>query len=277
MFDQELQQALDMQTIHPGRVALGVEYLGGRYSGWQRQSHVDSVQKRIEDALEKILRHKVDITCAGRTDAGVNATGQVVHVDTLVARPLKAFTRGMNTNLPHDISIRWAKQVDMTFDARYSATARTYRYVICNQPLRPAILNLGLTHVYYPLDTDHMHVAAQTLIGEHDFTSFRASHCQSKTPFRNIKSIGVERQGDYVILEVKANAFLHHMVRNIMGALIDVGTGEQPKDYISRLLNLKDRTKASPTAKPNGLYLVEVDYPNGFELPQISKGPLFLW
>ncbi len=275
MFDQNLQQALDIQIIKPGRVALGVEYLGSNYSGWQRQSHVDSVQKRIEIALEKILRHKANITCAGRTDAGVNATGQVVHLDTLVSRPMKAFTRGINTNLPHDIAIRWAKPVDADFDARYSASARTYRYIIHNQPLRPAILNAGLTHVYYPLNSEDMNIAAQALVGEHDFTSFRASHCQSNTPFRNVMNISVNRHGHYVVLEITANAFLHHMVRNIMGALIDVGTGEYSPDYIEMLLNLKDRTKASATAKPFGLYLVGVDYPKRFELPEVTKGPLF--
>lgn len=276
MFNQAEQAALDNQIIPPGRVALGVEYMGGNYSGWQRQAHVPSIQQYIEQCLEKILRHKVDVVCAGRTDAGVSATSQIIHFDSQVARPLKAYTRGMNSNLPNDIGITWAKPVPDEFHARYSATARQYRYIIYNNPLRSGILNSGLTHVYQPLIATSMHEAAQVLVGENDFTSFRASHCQSKTPFRNIHSISVEQHMRYIVVQVKANAFLHHMVRNIVGSLIDVGSGEQNVHYLKDLLKLKDRTKASSTAKANGLYLVGVDYPKEFDLPMQDLGPLFL-
>lgn len=270
------QQVDEFAVVAPGRIALGVEYMGARFSGWQRQSHVASIQAHIEDTLAKIVMHKVDIVCAGRTDAGVNATGQVVHFESGAARPLKAFTRGVNTHLPDDIAITWAREVSDQFHARYSATARRYRYVIYNNPLRSGNLAHGLTHVYQPLNADSMHKAAQALVGEQDFTSFRAAHCQSNTPFRNVHCVSVTRQGRYIVVDITANAFLHHMVRNIVGALIDVGTGEQQASYLGDLLALKDRTKASATAKPNGLYLVDVTYPEEFALPKFDIGPLFL-
>jgi tRNA pseudouridine38-40 synthase len=266
----------DTILIPAGRVALGIEYMGAAYSGWQRQIDVDSVQARIEKSLKNIVRHSLDVTCAGRTDAGVHATAQVVHFDSPVARPLKAYTRGMNTTLPKDIAITWARAVPNEFHARFSARSRRYRYVIYNNSLRSGVFNSGVTHVYQPLDVDIMHEAAQALVGQHDFTSFRASHCQSKTAQRNIHYIKLYRQQRYVIVDVKANAFLHHMVRNIVGSLIDVGIGEKPVTYMSDLLKMKDRTKASTTAKPNGLYLVDVGYDSQFGLEKTDVGPLFL-
>jgi tRNA pseudouridine38-40 synthase len=266
----------DTDIIAPGRVALGVEYMGAQYSGWQRQASVDSIQARVEDSLEKILRAPVKITCAGRTDAGVHATAQVVHFDATVPRPLKAYTRGMNTLLPKDIAITWARPVSDDFHARYSATARRYRYIMYNNPLRSGLLNAGLTHVYQALDVKAMHKGAQCLVGEHDFSAFRAAHCQSNTPNRNLHFINVYQQQKYVIVDVKANAFLHHMVRNIVGSLIDVGSHEKSSSYIQELLALKDRTKASATAKPNGLYLVDVEYADTFNLGKTDIGPLFL-
>lgn len=266
----------DSVVIPPGRVALGIEYMGAAYRGWQRQDSVDSVQTRIEEGLKSILRHTVQVTCAGRTDAGVHATAQVVHFDSPVARPLKAFTRGMNTILPKDIAITWARPVDSEFHARYSARSRRYRYVIYNNHLRSGLFNSGLTHVHQPLDVSRMHEAAQFLVGKHDFTSFRASHCQSKTSHRDIHYINLYRRQQYVVVDVKANAFLHHMVRNIVGSLIDVGIGEKPISYIADVLAMKDRTKASVTAKPNGLYLVNVEYDSRFALGKTDIGPLFL-
>jgi len=258
------------------RIALGIEYTGTRYRGWQRQASADSIQKRVEDALEKIVLEPVQVTCAGRTDAGVHATAQIVHFDTPVARPVKAYTRGMNTLLPKDIAITWCKPVSQDFHARYSATARRYRYIIYNYPLRTGVFGNGITHVFAPLDETRMHEAAQALVGEHDFTSFRASHCQSHTSSRNVHSIDIYRLQHYVVVDIKANAFLHHMVRNIVGSLVRVGTQEKPVNWMAQLLALKDRTKAAPTAKPNGLYLVKVDYPDIFDLPQTQLGPLFL-
>lgn len=258
------------------RLALGIEYTGSAYRGWQRQAHADSIQAQIEDALEKILLTKVVVTCAGRTDAGVHATAQVIHFDVPVARPIKAFTRGVNTVLPPDIAVTWAHVVNHDFHARYSAFARRYRYIIYNYPFRSGVFANGATHVYEPLDETRMHEAAQHLLGEQDFTSFRASHCQSNTPFRCVHSCKVTRQQNYVVIEIQANAFLHHMVRNIAGTLIKIGSGEQEPIWVKELLLAKDRTVAAATAKPHGLYLVEVDYPPEFDLPKTELGPLFL-
>lgn len=258
------------------RIALGVEYQGGAYKGWQRQAEVPSVQKHVEDALANILQHEVKITCAGRTDAGVSATGQVVHFDTAAVRPLKAYERGVNTLMPPDIAITWAKPTSDDFHARFSAVARRYRYLIYNAPLRPGILQSGLTHCYQPLDAELMHLAAQCVVGEHDFTSFRASLCQAKSPVRTVKNISVVRQGRYVIVDIQANAFLHHMVRNIVGSLMIIGQRLEPIEWMAHILQQRDRKQAGAMAKPNGLYLVKVIYPDVFELPEIPIGPMFL-
>ncbi len=272
-----MKQSLeDSDLLAPGRIALGIEYMGAAYCGWQRQPTVDSVQKRVEDALEKILLHKVHASCAGRTDAAVHATAQVVHLDSQVTRPVKAYTRGMNTLMPKDIAITWVRPVSDDFHARYSATARRYRYIIYNNALRSGIFHAGVTHAYRPLNEKLMHQSAQCLLGKHDFTTFRASGCQAKTPIRNVHHINIYRQQEYIIVDIKANAFLHHMVRNIVGSLTTVGCGDKPVSFIADLLSAKDRTKASTTAKPNGLYLVAVDYDEKFGLGETPLGPLFL-
>ncbi|MFC3120197.1 tRNA pseudouridine(38-40) synthase TruA [Agaribacter flavus] len=258
------------------RVALGIEYQGEAFKGWQRQANVSSVQGNIERCLAGILTEKVDVVCAGRTDAGVHATNQVVHFDTDKTRPVSAFTLGMNANLPSTIAVRWAQEVKSDFHARFSATARRYRYIIFNHTLRPGILSCGVTHVHRPLNAEIMHEAAQCLLGENDFTSFRAAHCQSNSPCRHMNEISVKRAGQYIVVEVEANAFLHHMVRNIVGSLIEVGAGEQSVAWFTGLLALRDRTKAAATAKPNGLYLVKVTYPSCYNIPQPPLGPLFL-
>ena len=218
----------------------------------------------------------ISVCCAGRTDAGVHGTGQVVHFDTTAVRKDAAWTLGVNANLPGDIAVRWVKAVPDDFHARFSATARRYRYVIYNQRLRPAVLSQGVTHFYEPLDAQRMQRAAQCLIGENDFTSFRAVQCQSRTPWRNVMHINVSRYGAYVVVDIKANAFVHHMVRNIVGSLMEVGAGHQPESWIAELLAAKDRTLAAATAKAEGLYLVSVDYPDRFDLPKPPMGPLFL-
>jgi tRNA pseudouridine38-40 synthase len=182
----------------------------------------------------------------------------------------------MNTILPHDIAITWVKHVPDDFHARFSAVARRYRYIIFNDALRPGIFHSGLTHAYAPLDADLMHQAAQCIVGKHDFTTFRASLCQSKSPVRTVEHVNVVRQGRYIIVDIKANAFLHHMVRNLVGSLMLVGEGLKPIEWIQELMELKDRKKAAATAKPNGLYLVKVFYPETFDLPEIPLGPLFL-
>ncbi|MCA1176032.1 tRNA pseudouridine(38-40) synthase TruA [Pantoea rwandensis] len=258
------------------KLALGIEYDGSRYYGWQRQNEVRSVQEKLEKALSKVANHPVVVFCAGRTDAGVHGTGQVVHFETTSQRADSAWTLGVNANLPDDIAVRWVKAVPDEFHARFSATARRYRYVIFNQRLRPAILGNGITHFYHPLDVEKMQRAGQCLIGENDFTSFRAVQCQSRTPWRNVMHFNVTRYGSYVIVDIKANAFVHHMVRNIVGSLMEIGCGNQPESWMADLLAAKDRTLAAATAKAEGLYLVAVDYPSHFALPQPALGPLFL-
>jgi tRNA pseudouridine38-40 synthase len=258
------------------RIALGIEYDGTAYYGWQRQKEVISVQEELEKALSIIANHPISVNCAGRTDAGVHGTGQVVHFDTTADRKEVAWTLGVNANLPSDIAVRWVQFVDSSFHARFSATARRYRYIIFNGQFRPGILSSGLSHYHMNLDENRMHQAGQFLIGEHDFTSFRALHCQANSPIRTIEYLNITRRNEFIIIDIKANAFLHHMVRNIAGSLIEIGRGSQPVDWLATLLTYKDRAKAAATAKPGGLYLVQVDYPDIFALPKLACGPLFL-
>ncbi|MHA2939996.1 tRNA pseudouridine(38-40) synthase TruA [Vibrio sp. RC27] len=258
------------------KIALGVEYDGSAYYGWQRQKEVNSVQQELEKALSVVANSPIDVLCAGRTDAGVHGTGQVVHFETNVERKLVAWTMGANANLPLDIAVRWATEVSDEFHARFSATARRYRYIIYNHKLRPGILSTGVSHYHVELDEQKMHQAGQYLLGENDFSSFRAAHCQSRSPWRNVIHLNVTRHGDYVVIDVKANAFVHHMVRNIVGSLMVVGRGEQPIEWIDWLLKAKDRKLAGATAKAEGLYLVDVDYPESFGIPKHAIGPLFL-
>ncbi|UDQ74709.1 tRNA pseudouridine(38-40) synthase TruA [Pectobacterium brasiliense] len=260
----------------PLKIALGIEYDGSLYYGWQRQSDVASVQACLEKALSKVADEPIEVFCAGRTDAGVHGTGQVVHFTTHAIRKDAAWTMGVNANLPPDIAVRWVKTVDEDFHARFSATARRYRYVIYNHRYRPAVLSRGMTHFYHPLDVERMERAGQCLLGENDFTSFRAVQCQSRTPWRYVNHLKVTRHGDYIVVDIKANAFVHHMVRNIVGSLMEVGCGNRPESWIAELLAAKDRTLAGATARAEGLYLVKVDYPTRFALPQPTMGPLFL-
>ncbi|MBT1062980.1 tRNA pseudouridine(38-40) synthase TruA [Bowmanella sp. Y26] len=258
------------------RIALGIEYDGSKYYGWQRQREVNSVQQELETALSRIADQPIELACAGRTDAGVHATGQVVHFDVDNPRAMRAWTLGMNAALPDDIAVKWATQVPDDFHARFSATARRYRYVIYNHPLRSGILRQGVTHYHSELDVARMNSAAQCLLGEHDFSAFRAAICQSKSPFRNVTHVALHRLGDYVVLEIQANAFLHHMVRNITGSLLEIGSGRRHVEWLEALLIGKDRSQAAATAKPNGLYLVDVSYPDEYQLPAVVPGPLFL-
>ena len=258
------------------RIALGIEYDGAQHYGWQRQREVPSVQEHLEKALSTVANTPIEVQCAGRTDAGVHATGQVVHFDCDAVRPLKAWTMGVNANLPSSVAVKWCVHVSDEFNARFSATGRRYRYVIYNHKMRPAILEQGITHIHRPLNEQLMHEAAQALLGEQDFSAFRAALCQSKTPFRNVTNVTVSRHGAFVVVDISANAFLHHMVRNIVGSLVEIGSGHQPVDWIATLLAGRDRTLSAATAKPNGLYLVKVDYPDEFGLPEQPLGPLFL-
>lgn len=258
------------------RIALGVEYDGSRYCGWQMQAHgTRTVQREIEKALSVVADHRVQVVCAGRTDTGVHATGQVVHFDTTAQRQLKAWVMGVNTQLPDDVCVHWARPVSDEFSARFSATMRRYRYVIQQRTARPALYSHRVTWVYEKLDTAAMHDAAQALLGENDFSSFRSSACQSEHAMRFVESIAVTAGGAFVYIDISANAFLHHMVRNIAGSLIKVGSGERPVSWMAELLALKDRTRAGPTAPPGGLYLVAVQYPDEYALPESGFRPRF--
>ncbi|MGL9769148.1 MAG: tRNA pseudouridine(38-40) synthase TruA [Sodalis sp. (in: enterobacteria)] len=257
------------------KLALEIEYDGSAYYGWQRQEEVASVQACLERALSTVADETIKVYCAGRTDAGVHATGQVVHFNTRSRRLDTAWTLGVNANLPSDIAVRWVAQVADCFHARFSATARRYRYMIHNHCLRPGLFCRGLTHYYHPLNALSMARAGQCLLGENDFTSFRALECQSRSPWRNIHHLHVTRQGRYVVVDIKANSFLYHMVRNIVGNLLEVGCGNRPESWIADLLACRDRTQAGATARAEGLYLVAVDYPSHFALPTSPLGPLF--
>jgi len=250
------------------RIALGIEYNGSLFNGYQLQSAgTRTVQGELERALSKVANEPVRLTCAGRTDTGVHATGQVVHFDTAVERELKAWMLGGNTNLPRDISIHWVRQVSAEFSARFSAISRSYRYILFNRKVRSAVFQHNVSWSFEPLDATVMNEAAQLLIGEHDFSAFRSSQCQAKHAVREMQAISVKREADYVILDIRANAFLHHMVRNIMGTLMVIGRGEQPVTWIQEVLQAQDRKKAGMTAQAAGLYLINVEYPEEHGLP----------
>lgn len=257
------------------RLALGVEYDGSAYRGWQTQGHAPSVQDAIEDALSYVADHRVRVTCAGRTDSGVHATGQVVHFDTTAVRRMRSWTLGANANLPDDVSVTWACQVGETFHARFDAVARQYRYVILNRLVRPALLRQRVSWEHNPLDVELMAEAAVCLIGEHDFSSFRAVACQARHPVRTVRSLTVRRSGDFVYLDILANGFLHHMVRIIAGTLTAVGRGERPPAWVREVLEARDRTSGGVTAPPDGLYLVGVKYSDALDLPQQIRLPVY--
>jgi tRNA pseudouridine38-40 synthase len=249
------------------RWAAGLEYLGFAYAGWQAQQERPSVQAALEAALSSVADHPVQIMAAGRTDAGVHAYGQVVHFDSDARRAPYAWLLGTNTRLPPDLSLRWIREVPADFDARRSAVARRYRYVIHNHRARSALLAGRAAWVIRELDVGAMHRAAQALIGEQDFSAFRAAECQSNTAMRNLHALSVRRQRDFVVLDVQANAFLHHMVRNIAGVLIEIGQNRRPEGWCAEVLASRDRTRAGMTAPAQGLYFVGPLYPAEFGLP----------
>ncbi|MCW9014028.1 MAG: tRNA pseudouridine(38-40) synthase TruA [Gammaproteobacteria bacterium] len=259
------------------RVALGIEYDGSKFCGWQMQSHgTRTVQEAVEKALSVVADEPVQVTCAGRTDTGVHATGQVVHFDTVSSRPEKAWIMGVNAHLPDDVASVWAHQVNDDFSARFTATARQYRYVILNRKARAAILNNRVTWRHGPVDETAMHAAAQILIGEQDFSSFRSAACQAEHARRKIHYVNVHRKGDFIYVDIEANAFLHHMVRNIVGSLLMIGAGEKPVAWMAELLLQQDRTLAGPTAPAAGLYLVKVTYPDEYQIPIYRYVPEFI-
>ena len=250
------------------RVALGIEYDGSQFRGWQRQKHdSETVQERLEGALSFVADHDVSVICAGRTDTGVHGVGQVVHFDTSAVRDERAWVFGGNAKLPDTISIKWARPMSEAFHARFSATARAYRYAIYNHPVRPALGMAHLTWNYRPLNLDAMREASRCLLGEHDFSSFRAVGCQSKSPRREIMSLELYRRDRLILMDIKANAFLQHMVRNIAGTLMAVGAGKMPVSWVEQVLEYRDRTRGGVTAPPFGLYFMSVDYPNEFAIP----------
>jgi tRNA pseudouridine38-40 synthase len=266
------------------RIALAIEYDGSSFSGWQRQSAagvkgrsaVATVQQEVERALSRVAAHSVSVTCAGRTDAGVHATSQVVHFDCKQNRGEKAWTRGVNSLLPRSIRVLWAREVGEDFNARFTAEARRYHYVIYTRKQASAILDRRVTHFPFELDVEAMNSAAQALVGEQDFTSFRAAGCQSSTPNRNVHKIKVSAFCDFVLVDIEANAFLQHMVRNIVGSLLVIGRGLKPVTWIRELLEMRNRCEAAMTAAPHGLYLVQVMYPVAFGLPVGVMTPPFL-
>jgi len=249
------------------RIALGIEYDGSAYSGWQRQAHARSVQGALQDAVGAVADHPVELTAAGRTDAGVHALMQVAHFDSDAQRPPHAWALGATAAGADDLTVLWARPVPDRFHARYSALSRTYLYRVLNRPLRPALERHRVCWVRRPLDAGAMHRAAQLLLGERDFSSFRAAECQSSTPMRRLLEAEVSRHGEMVEFKVRANAFVHHMVRNLVGSLLQVGTGVRPETWMAELLEARDRTQAGPTAPPQGLYLAAVEYPAEFDLP----------
>ena len=257
------------------RFAAGVEYDGCGFFGWQRQTEGRTVQSCVEKALSKVADHSLKVVCAGRTDSGVHATGQVIHFDTEADRPTGNWLRGTNANLPDDVSVQWLVRIDEAFHARFSATQRHYRYIIYNHPCRPALLRNHVCWQHAELDAGIMAAAGRYLLGEHDFTSFRAVACQAHSPIRTIHSLEVRRSDRFVTIDVIANAFLHHMVRCIAGVLMKIGCREQPPDWINDVLQAKDRRVSGINASPAGLYLVNVRYPDHFEVPSGTRLPVF--
>lgn len=251
------------------RIALGVEYDGGDFLGWQRLSHGASVQAALEQALSEVAAAPVVVTCAGRTDAGVHGCCQVVHFDTSVSRSMRSWVLGASSHLPRSVAVLWAQQVPVAFHARFSAHSRRYRYRILNRPVRPALEARYLAWERRPLDAGRMHEAAQVLLGEHDFSAFRALSCQAAHARRAIHRLSVRREDELVVVEIEANAFLHHMVRNIVGSLLPIGRGEQSSNWMAELLEGRDRSRAGATAPASGLSFIGPCYEAHWGLPEV--------
>lgn len=251
------------------RYALGLEYDGRLFNGWQSQPDQPTVQDALQAALGQISGGDIVVTAAGRTDTGVHALEQVVHFDTAAERPLSAWVRGCNALLPSGVAVLWAHPVASEFHARFSAEARSYRYVLLNRPVRPAIQFGKAGWFHAPLDLTVMQAAARHLLGEHDFSAFRSSECQAKTPVKTLKKLEITQQGSLFFFDVTANAFLHHMVRNIVGCLVYVGKGKLSPEWLAEVLSGRDRARAAPTFMPDGLYLRRVDYAPHWGLPQM--------
>ena len=252
------------------RIAIGVEYDGRDFHGWEMQRNARTVQGALDEALSVVANAPVRSVCAGRTDARVHGLAQVAHFDSDAVRTSRSWVFGTNANLPADVSVLWAREVSDGFHARFSAVSRSYRYVILNRPARPAALRGRVTWECRALDAAAMARAAVTLLGEHDFSAFRAAGCQARNPVRILRRLDVYRRGEYVLLDVCANAFLQHMVRNLAGVLMAIGMGRQPERWAAQVLAGRDRCRAGVTAPPDGLYLTAIEYPQIFELPRLS-------
>ena len=253
---------------------MGLEYDGSRFCGWQTQPQGCAVQDALERALAQVAAGPVATVCAGRTDAGVHALDQVVHFDTATARPESAWVRGVNALLPPACAVSWSRPVSDDFHARYSAVSRCYRYVLLNHPIRPAADGSRVGWFHLPLDLANMQHAARLIVGEHDFSAFRSAECQARTPVRKLERLDIARRGSYVVFEFRANAFLHHMVRNIVGCLVYIGKGKYPPQWLGEVLASRDRRRAAPTFEAAGLYLLRVLYDSRWGLPEGSQRTL---
>lgn len=261
------------------RITLGIQYDGASWHGWQTQLSRNTVQDRLEAALRRFTtEQQITTICAGRTDAGVHALEQVVHFDTEAEREIFSWVRGINSFLPPSIAVRWACEVGAAssdgFHARFSARARTYHYLLYNHPVRSPLLAGRAGWVFHPLDVERMQAAARALLGEHDFSAFRSVECQARTPVRTMQRLELERRGNMVVFTLKANAFLHHMVRNIVGSLTYVGNGRKSTEWMTEVLQGRDRSMAAPTFMPDGLYLAKIDYDGDWRLPQQQTDPM---
>ncbi|MEZ5451279.1 MAG: tRNA pseudouridine(38-40) synthase TruA [Thiothrix sp.] len=258
------------------KFAACIEYDGSPFYGWQRLSHAPTVQEHVEQALSQVAAEPIQVVCAGRTDTGVHGLGQIIHFETSAERLQRGWLFGSNAHLPDGIAMRWIQPVVEDFHARFSADSRRYRYIILNRQARPALLHKRVHWQHGELDAAAMHQAAQVLVGEQDFSSFRAAGCQARHAIREITEIQVSREQNFIHVDIAANAFLHHMVRNIVGSLLKVGAGERPLEWIAELLALRDRTQAGMTAPAAGLYFVHVAYPEVFGLPSTYTLPRFV-
>lgn len=255
------------------RIAIGLEYDGRGFCGWQSQPSGCGIQDHLEKAVTEIAGEKLAVTAAGRTDTGVHASFQVAHFDAGAARPITAWVRGVNTHLPDGVAVLWAREVADDFHARFAVEERGYRYVLLNHPVRPGLMAGKLGWHHRPLEAEAMQAAAERLLGRHDFSAFRAAECQARSPEKDLRQASIKRQGDFLLCEFRADGFLHHMVRNIMGCLVHVGAGQAGPEWMDELLAHKDRTRAAPTFMADGLYLSHIRYPSRFELPESGRNP----
>lgn len=253
------------------RIVVALEYIGVGFCGWQSQPSGCGVQDALESAVSAIAGERVVVTAAGRTDTGVHAAFQVAHFDTAADRPLTAWVRGVNSHLPNGVAVLWARLVDETFHARFAAIERGYRYVLLNHPVRPGLNSGRVGWHHRPLDEAAMNAAAAYLMGRHDFSAFRAAECQAKSPVKDMRLAHIARHGDYLLCDFRADGFLHHMVRNLIGSLVHIGAGNQSPDWMGELLAGRDRTCAAPTFDAAGLYLTHIRYPSGFGLAETSE------